>query len=369
MKVAILLGSLNQGGSETLILDTLKNLNDPAADISCIYRAEGLLYNDFLDTGARLVRIAPKNKWDIFYIWRLRTYLKKNQISIAHAQQSVDALYAWLACLGLKTKVLFTMHGYDYKFGKRTKQIISFIHGRTFLNIFVSKTQRDYFIDTYHFDPVKTRVLYNGVCFDKFDNFQYSSIRKEFNISSTDLLLGMVGNFNPARDQMTICRFLNLLNQKEVDFTFIFAGSQSKAAPWFWDECQGYIQENELSERVIFAGPRHDVPNFNSQLDAFLYATDHDTFGIAVIEAMSKDTPVFINDWKVFLEITDRGEHGSIYKSKDEKDLLKHFLEFLKNKEIYRQKAKQDADWVKERYSIQAHIHNLLEIYREVASL
>jgi glycosyltransferase involved in cell wall biosynthesis len=368
LKVAILLGSLNQGGSETLILDTLNNLDRSDLEIYCIYRSEGLLSNDFRETGARLVRIAPKGKWDLLYIWRLRKYLRKSQINIAHAQQSVDALYAWLACLGLKTKVLFTMHGYDFKFGNATKRIIRFIHRRTSLNIFVSKTQRDYFIDKYNFKLEKTRVLYNGVCFDKFDKFKYFSIREEFNIPEQNLLLGMVGNFNPARDQMTICRFLDLLNQKDVEFTFVFAGSQSKAAPWFWDDCQRFIQEKGLSGKVIFAGPRYDVPNFNTQLDAFLYATDHDTFGIAVIEAMSKSIPVFINDWKVFLEITDNGKHAIVFKSKNEKDLLIQFLNFLDNMDKFRQKAKQDADWVRKQYSIQTHIKNLRDIYRNALS-
>jgi glycosyltransferase involved in cell wall biosynthesis len=366
VKVAILLGSLNQGGSETLVLDTLKNLDHPGLNIRCIYRAEGILSKEFKCTNANLIRISPKGKWDLCYVFRLRKQLKNNQIDIAHAQQSVDALYAWLATLGLKTKVLFTMHGYDYRFGRSTKRIIRFIHKRTFLNIFVSSTQREYFIEKYHFDLAKTRVLYNGVSFDKMEDFQHHSIRDEFNIPDKNLLLGSVGNFNHVRDQLSICRFLGLLHKKGIDFTFIFAGSKSKAAPWFWDDCLEYVQKHELSDRVIFAGPRHDVPNLLSQLDAFIYASNHDTFGIAVIEAISKGIPVFINDWRVFLEITENGIHANIYKSKNEQDLLRLILDFTQQNGKYSRKAKKDAEWVMEKYSIHKHIKNMLKIYMDV---
>lgn len=368
LKVAILLGSLNRGGTETLLLDMFRNIQQEDVNVLCVYRMGGVLYDDFIETGVSLTKISPKVKFDLSYIFRLRGFLKTNRIEIAHAQQPLDALYAYLACIGLKTKVLFTMHGYDFRYGKLTRRIISFIHKRTDINLFVSKNQRDYFIEKYHFRKDKTRVLYNGVSFDKFDDFQHASIRKEFSIPRACLLIGSVGNFNPARDQMMICRFLNLLNMQGTDFTFIFAGSQSKAAPWYWDDCRSYCYENGLQKRVVFAGLRNDIPNFLSQLDAFVYATDHDTFGIAVIEAIYMGIPAFINDWKVFEEITNEGRHANLYQTRDEKDLLKKFLHFAEKKEDYLLKAKSDASWAKAQYSIQNHIDNLLKAYESVLS-
>jgi len=237
---------------------------------------------------------------------------------------------------------------------------------RVDLVIFVSNTQQDYYIDKYHFRKVKSRVLYNGISFDKFNNVQPISIRKEFDVSENELLLGSVGNFNVGRDQMTICRFLNRLNQQNISFTFIFIGSKSETVPHYWNDCQNYCSENGLGSKVIFAGSRSDIPNFLNQLDAFIYSTDHDSFGIAVIEAMYMGIPAFINNWKVFEEITDGGKHGNFYHTKDENDLLNKFMPFLANRKFFDEKAKLDSQWVKEQYSIQNHIKNLLEVYRSV---
>lgn len=58
-------------------------------------------------------------------------------------------------------------------------------------------------------------------------------------------------------------------------------------------------------DKVHFMGPRSDVPELLASWDAFLYSTDHDTFGIAVVEAIAAGLPTFVNDWEVMkLQIT-----------------------------------------------------------------
>jgi glycosyltransferase involved in cell wall biosynthesis len=357
---------LNRGGTENLLLDVFKNARDEDLDIFCVYRNGGILHQAYKETGISLRKITPRGKFDLLYIFKLRAFLKKTKTEIAHAQQPLDALYAFLACLGLKTKVLFTMHGYDFSLGKLNRRIIRFAHKHTDLNIFVSKDQRDYFIEKYRFRKEKTRVIYNGISFEKFSGFAHRSLRHEFDIPQGGLLLGSVGNFNPVRDQMTICRFLKLLHEQKVAFTFIFAGSHSKAAPRYWDDCRTFCNEHDLQHKVIFAGSRNDIPNFLSQLDAFIYATDHDTFGIAVIEAMYMGIPVFINDWKVFMETTGGGKHGNFYRTKDENDLHDKFNAFLADSEKFNNKAVRDSKWVESQFSIQTHIKNLQRAYKAV---
>lgn len=366
MKIAYLLGSLNMGGTEILLLDNFRQAKYSSFELIGIYRNKGMLFDDFSKTGVRLFQISPKNRFDIFYILRLRRLLKREMIDVAHAQQPLDALYAYLACLGLKIKVALTIHGYDFRYKKLTKDILKFVFKRTDLNVFVSKSQQDYFSQKYSFNQEQSRVVYNGISFNKFDNYASESLRDEFGISLNCLLLGSVGNFNPARDQMTICRFLNLLNKHFQDFAFIFAGIQHPQEPDKYEKCVHYCDEHGLNSKVFFPGLRNDIPNFLSQLDAFIYSTDHDTFGLAIIEAMYSGTPVFVNNWEVMVEITGNGKHGIIYKTKDEIDLDKNFREFLICPEKYKANAKRDAEWVKETYSIQNHLKILFKVYKEI---
>jgi glycosyltransferase involved in cell wall biosynthesis len=364
MKIAYLFGSLNRGGAETLLLDVFKQ---SSMDIIGIHRLSGVLYNDYKDSGKQMIQVRPRFILDPAYFISLRRVLKKNKVDIVHAQQAIDALYAWISCLGTGIKIVLTFHGYNTRYGKKKRMLTQSIINLTDLNIYVSNSQIKNYIDFFKVKKIQKQVVvYNGVSFKKFNNIEGMSIKEEFGISNSSILMGSVGNFVSGRDQFTICKFLNLLNQKKVDFAFIFAGGKKDDVPWLFHDCVKYCNDHGLSNKVFFPGSRIDVPNILSQIDAFIYSTNHDTFGIAVIEAMAAGIPVFVNDWEVMVEITDQGKHGIVYKTKDEKDLLSHFLGYLENRSAYQNKAREDALWARDQYSIQAHIESLKEKYQSV---
>ncbi|HOJ66923.1 MAG TPA: glycosyltransferase, partial [Paludibacteraceae bacterium] len=218
----------------------------------------------------------------------------------------------------------------------------------------------------YHLKPEKQKTVYNGISFDKLDTVKTDRTKKS--TSSELLKLGSVGNFVSGRSQIVICRFLNLLKKENIAFDFVFVGAKSKSEPELFDDCYHYCEENNLLENVHFLGSRSDVPEILSTLDAFIYSTDHDTFGIAVVEAMAMGIPVFVNDWEVMKEITQNGKFATLYKSRDEYDLLKKFLLFLQNRAIAIRQAREAAAYVRENFSIESHIRQLKQVYETLDS-
>ena len=59
MKVAFLLGSLNRGGTETMILDIFKDNSDVRFAKLLVYREEGCLSNEFHSTEWPVYLIKP----------------------------------------------------------------------------------------------------------------------------------------------------------------------------------------------------------------------------------------------------------------------------------------------------------------------
>jgi len=378
MRIAFLLGSVNRGGTETLLLDVFRNATKNNLDVLVIYRKSGILETNFREIDLPIYKV-PTGKKPFGYILRLRKLLFENNITIAHAQQPIDALYAWLACMGSQIKVMLTLHGYDFTENKSGNLILRFIIRRTDTNIYVSDTQRQYYQDKYHLNPGKQKMVYNGISFDKLDGFDTrnatksitsdtnkSALRNELQLHFNTLLIGAVGNFNNVRDQLTTCRFLKLLNDQKIDFHFVFVGKRIEREPQLYDDCLNYCSENGLTKKVTFLGSRNDVPEILQQLDAFIYSTNHDTFGIAVVEAMAVGIPVFVNDWGVMSEITENGKYATLYKTKDEHDLLQQFMLFLQNKSVYQDKARQASVFVRERYLIEKHIEVLKEVYERL---
>lgn len=365
MKIAQLLGSLNRGGTETLLLDVVTNIKEFGnLDIILIHRKKGDLYPNFQQSEVVLHKLTS-NGDKFTYIRKLRRLLTENKIEIVHSHQPLDAFYAYLACLGTNIKIVLTFHGYDYGNGKMASLITNFIIHRTNSNIFVSDYVKKYYTDKYQLKN-RSITLYNGVGQKKSTSKIDTNLRTDFFINKSSLIIGMVGNFVQVRDPLTICRFLNLVKLKGIEFHFFFIGAKNEQEPYRYDECYIYCQENNLSNNVTFLGSRNDVPSILKQLDAFIYSTAHDTFGIAVVEAMMAGIPVFVNDWEVMNEITENGKYAHVYQSKNEEDLLIKFKDFLDNRNVYKQKAIENAEIIKEKYSIHKHLLGLQKIYHDL---
>jgi len=365
-KIAFLLGSLNRGGTETLLLDIAKNAKVNALNAIIFYRKTGALENEFIDSGIAIRKI--ENKKNIFgYIKLLRKSFVENKIEIAHAQQILDALYAWLASIFIPTKVVLSMHGYDFGGGEKSKILHHIALRVGVANFYVSEHQKAYYTKKYKLDTNKQKVVYNGIDFKKLSNRNTSNnIRTELSISQEILLLGMVGNFVKVRDPLTVCKALVLLKNQGIAFQFVFVGKASDLHPHIYEDCKNIILENDLSHQVHFLGSRNDVPSILQQLDAFVYSTDHDTFGIAVVEAMAAGIPVIVNNWPVMKEISQNGKYASIYETKNENDLLREILQFIDNRIAYKQKAAEAAKYAKSTFSIEKHIENLNALYAKI---
>lgn len=360
MKVAYLLGSLNRGGAENLILDIFQNANEAKYDFIGIYRKDGGLLSSFQHSNKKFINCPISQKKIIEYLFRLRRILIKNQITIVHAQQSADALLAYFASIGTGIKVILTVHGFDFGQAKGTKLLKRICFNLCNYVCFVSKYEEEYYKESYHLiESDKYSVIYNGIDFSKIPIVASAPIHQRIQI-------GTVGSFRPGRDQFFICTFLHCLKRQGIEFDFYFIGAKDASNPSRYDDCVNYCNTNDLESNVHFLGCREDVPQLLSGLDAFIYCSEHDTFGIAVIEAISSGVPVFVNDWGVMAEITENGRLATLYKTGSTEDLFEKFSRFIRNKEPFCDKANESARYVREKYSIETHMNNLYDIYSKV---
>ncbi|MCG8699390.1 MAG: glycosyltransferase family 4 protein [Bacteroidales bacterium] len=363
MKVVYLLGKLERGGTETLIYDIFSNHSKTNFNLSAVYRKDGNLTDNFLSTGITLHKLQPKHKLDLMYFIKLRKLIKKKKADIVHTHQTLDTFFAILASVFLKTKVVWTIHFHTLKFSFLSNLMFKFICRMSDKIIFVSKTQQTHFLQSHKFIKVsKSSIIHNGISMSKLHTEVKSDIRTELNIPAENLLIGSVGNFNIVRDQFQICKFLKLFNAQSINYSFLFVGGIDKNEPWRYKQCEEFCIKNNL-KNVFFLGTRNDVPSILKQLDAFVYSSEHDTFGIAVIEAIASGIPVFVNDWKVMLEITQNGKFANIYKSKNEQSLFDSFNIFLANKNKENFKVKMAAKEIQELYNIETHVTNLKQVY------
>ena len=364
MNILQLFGSLNRGGAEVLTYDVCRYYPDKYGKIFLVTYWGG----DMEDTFALSNIPVYKNRKGLFgisLIKSLRSFVKQYSIQVIHVHKSIDVLYAQIACIGLKVKIVQTVHSIGT--GKQYLILRKAVKGITDHLFFVSHDILKKYSSN---NPLTKRysVLYNGIDPIKFQQ-KNKLLFNEFNIPKEGILAGMVGNFyTESRDQFTVCNAVKKIITDHLNFQLIFIGGKSKSNTEPFEKCYHFCKKNKLMNNVHFLGSREDIPQILASLDLFVYSSNRDTFGIAVVEAMMSGTPVIVNDLPVFQEITDNGNYAQLYKTKDADDLAEKIEYFIRHPEARAELGERGRKWALENYSIEKHIEQLHAIYTELLS-
>lgn len=355
MIVAFYIGSLNRGGAETLLLNIFQHHDILPFQAVCLYRNEGNLSEAFHKTTVPLLKLPHKRSW-LLYCLKLRKQLKQQQVEIIHAQNSFCAVVAILCTAFTKIKVVNTFHGFSFASAPQMLKRLVFRSCRRL--IFVSRYEMEYYLERCQYaDKEKCHVVYNGIDFSQFE------LLPENTPAHTPIRMCMVGSFGEGRNHLFICQALNQLKERGLAFKFYFIGGARASEQKIYDDCIKYCKEHGLESEVEFMGLRDDVPQLLTTMDAFVYATRHDSFGIAVMEAIASGLPTFVNDWGVMRELTEDGKLATLYTTENIDSISQQLEAFFGNAADFKQKAHQNALATRGNYSIEKHISNLAQIY------
>ena len=365
MTVLHIIDSPDRGGTEMLALDLCRNAKINGLDLIFVVTKKGSLDNDFQNSGVEYYHIPRNFPIDPLLIFRLKKLIRKRGIKILHAHQAVDAMQTYLAALGTRAKNIMTFHGHVPS--KKDDLTFKFLIPRMDANIAVSNAFLKRLKKDIKFDTSKNfYVIYNGIDTKKFYKTN-KNFRSELRITNDDLLIGMVGNFyNDGRDQLTVCKSLPDVFAKYPKIHFTFVGGRSDKYPHFFDDCYNFCRDNNILDRTHFVGLRSDINDILNSLDIFIFSSNHDTFGISIIEAMLSNLPVIINDLDPLLEITGDGKFAKIFKSKNVDDLKEKLSELIENPMERKRLAEEGRQWAMNRYSIENYISNLKNLYNSL---
>lgn len=358
MKVAFFLGTLNRGGAETLLADIFSRRESHPFDAVCVYRKEGTMSESFHRTGVSMLKLNCGKNW-MLYVLRFRKLILSQKVDIVHAQTAFNAAIAIISLAFTRVKVITTLHGFTFVTANPLYKRLVFRHSSRI--ICVSQSECDEYLRHGSYG-VSDRfvVVHNGIDFSKFGHTNPPSD------NNSELKMCMVGSFGEGRNHIFVCHFLDALKKQGITYHFTFIGTARESEREIYDSCVAYCHEHGLDDNVTFYGLSNDVPGLLMSMDAFVYATRHDSFGIAVIEAIATGLPTFVNDTDVMQELSEGGKLAMLYPTNDVDALVEKIQHFATHRLDYWQHAQGSAKLVREKYSIERNIDMLSKVYDEV---
>ena len=142
----------------------------------------------------------------------------------------------------------------------------------------------------------------------------------------------MLSRFAPSKDQLTLCRSVKILKQElKIDINLILCGNYHTREGL---EVINYITENNLTDIIILVGEITNINDFFININIYIGSSINETFGLSLLEAMSRKFPVLASDIPAHTELLDNGKYGMLFKLYDEIDLVEKIKLMIHNNNI-----------------------------------
>ena len=302
----------------------------------------------------------------LFQIYKFRKHLKKDRIDVVHVYDYIDAYLTILATKGLNVKIVYSDYSYHDNLRGFKRQICKKVFRKVDHIIFQSEVHKNYKEKKYNLNQGKCSKLFHAFCYERFDNYDFKSVRDEFFIDDLRYLIGTMGDFTPHCDMMSVFKMVKKLRRTGRNFTCVVAGGQVEEYDTYYDTCKYFYLIQGLDNYITYMGRRDDDANLLNQFDVFVYTSAREVVALPVIEAMISGVNVVVNDCEMIREITCNGKYASLYESDNDLDFAVKTRDVLLNLEdnkLISQVVKEETRLI---FSMERHIKGLKNIYSKI---
>ncbi|MDJ0795917.1 MAG: glycosyltransferase family 1 protein [Calothrix sp. MO_167.B12] len=154
------------------------------------------------------------------------------------------------------------------------------------------KAAIDLFGAEWETDP-RRQILYYGIDLTSFqDVVDPVAVRAEFDIPADAFVIGHVGRFHPQKNHQFLIEIFAEIAKREPKAQLLLLGEG-----YLQPEISQQVSQMGLSDKVIFAGSRSDVPRIMlGAMDVFLLPSRHEGLPLVLLEAQAAGLPCIFSD-------------------------------------------------------------------------
>ena len=332
-------------------------------------------YKDFSSKTPCKVVVAPGTKLDNylgdidkFHIKRnklfpfvpafqLAKYIDENDIDIVHFHWTRDIITTVLAKVLSKKKPKLVQSRHM----RMTRFKDDFYHKWLYKNIDMMhavtlkvKEQLETFIP-FDIRP-KIEMVYLGVEASKIDEEKVAQLKKQYELED-EFIVGIVGRIEAGKGQYKVIEAIHKL--KDLNIKALIVGSAMDEV--YLAELKQKVSELDLKDKVIFTGFTKEVNEHMQLFDVNVLATENETFGLVVIEAMANKVPMIATNKGGPLEIIDDGVNGLLFDGSSD-DLSVKIKQLYNDEQLKEVLAENGYKKVKEKFDAQKQLDKLYKV-------
>ena len=356
LRVLQVIDSLEPGGSEKMAVQIANELSQKVelSALACT-RKSGALENE-LSKKVVSFTTNKKGKFDLKAFFKLKAFIKSNQINIIHAHSTSFFWGTILKVLSKDVKLIWHDH-YGNRINTTKRSNLSLYLFSFLFNQIITVNQ-----------GLKHWSMENLNC--KYVNYlpNFISDFSKTNPSSNTKLRGKssafkivhIANLRPEKDHNTALKAINILIQNNHSISYHIIGDYTPESEYF-KNIKSYIDENRLNEKVFIYGSQSGIPDILQQADIGLLSSISEGLPVSLLEYAMAGLPVIVTDVGQCRQLV--GEHGLVIEPQNETQLANAILEISENRDLANKKATKLEEVISQNFNSSKAIEELIKIY------
>jgi glycosyltransferase involved in cell wall biosynthesis len=364
IRVLHILWSGRIGGTEEYIFNLVKRFSPEKYEIVlCLLKEKGALFDEISKFGKfRVDFIGIRSGYDILGAIKFGVYLLINRFDLIHShmRNMLSTLILFLFCPNTPKVITHHVGPIDERLFKKNR-VFYCLYGKGFdRTLAISNAVKETLIRDLHCPhPEKIVVVYNGI--DTRRLVPEIEPAEDLKIMNVSKVIGFVGRMEYFKRPDLFVRTAFEIIKRHRGYHFLMVGDGTEL-----NKCKEMVMTNGFEKYFTFTGYRRDIPQILRAMDALLFTSRGEGFGIALVEAMAMGVLVFaVNDGAVPEIIRDRG-NGVLLNTIDPQVIAKEIVEILNDNQLANKIKSNAANDAKERFSIDVSAGKTEEIYGEL---
>lgn len=117
------------------------------------------------------------------------------------------------------------------------------------------------------------------------------AVREQFNLPMNGMVFGTVGRCVKGKRHLELIKAFELFSEKK-DNVFLVIIGEGELRP----ELESYVEQRDIGHKVLLAGHINRAARVMRLLDVFVFPSESEGFGIALLEAMAAGVPAIVHD-------------------------------------------------------------------------
>lgn len=207
-------------------------------------------------------------------------------------------------------------------------------------------------------DPGKIDVVDQGFDFQSLNATDADRVRVRAEFGLTDaFVVGCVARFYRTKGHRYLLAAAKQLAREIPNLKLLLLGGGDRAP------IEAMIRENDLGDRVVFAGYRRDVPACLRAMDAVVHPSLTEAFCQTIVEALAAGAALVATDVAAASEVVTDGVHGLLVPPADADAIVAAVRRLHDDPELGRRMAAAGRLRVTQRFTIDRMIDGQIASY------